>query len=569
MSSPRFASWWRRNGITAAHPARCTPRRPRRPRDPTSMRAAQRVVPAGARAHRSFRRRGLHQGIRRAQRPTGCPWASRPSRRAGRSARFAGGSAKPGFETFEGSGQAQNADGRRRFTLRLHGTTPEGMVRVPGGAVAGMAAGLPDFFIDKFEVTNKAFKRFVDAGGYRDRAVLAGTLSTDGRTLSRGRRPWRSSVTRPAGPGPSTWELGTYPEGQDDWPVRGVSWYEAAAYAQFAGKSLPTVHHWRLAAGLGIHSAILEWSNFSGKGPARVGEFLGIGPYGTFDMAGNVKEWCANAVRRPHATSWAAGGTSRTISISRRMRDWPFDRSDNNGLRLVTLPDPAGCSGRGLWTRRAADARLPPGETGQRRSVRRVRPAVLLRASDLKPTVETSTRASEHWRVERVSYNAAYGGERVIAYLFLPKNAPPPYQTVVYFPHAGGLAAGLIPAGRDGLPRLSGEVGASASVSDVQSHVRTTAEGATSRAQRLARHHDSASEGRRPIDRLPADAPGHRRRSARVLRRQHGRHYRADRARGRSAVQDGRPLVGRITDGRLACPKTTRSTSPRASGRPS
>ncbi len=31
------------------------------------------------------------------------------------------------------------------------------------------------------------------------------------------------------------------------------------------------------------------------------------------------------------------------------------------------------------------------------------------------------------------SYNAAYGGERVIAYLFLPKNARPPYQTVVYF----------------------------------------------------------------------------------------------------------------------------------------
>ncbi len=61
-------------------------------------------------------------------------------------------------------------------------------------------------------------------------------------------------------------------------------------------------------------------------------------------------------------------------------------------------------------------------------------------ASDLKPTVENVDGASDHWRVERVSYNAAYGGERVIAYLFLPKNAKPPYQTVVYFPHAGGLA---------------------------------------------------------------------------------------------------------------------------------
>jgi hypothetical protein len=43
-----------------------------------------------------------------------------------------------------------------------------------------------------------------------------------------------------------------------------------------------------------------------------------------------------------------------------------------------------------------------------------------------------------HWRQEKVSFNAAYGGERVIAYLFLPRNAEPPYQTIVYF--ASGIA---------------------------------------------------------------------------------------------------------------------------------
>ena len=41
-------------------------------------------------------------------------------------------------------------------------------------------------------------------------------------------------------PGPSTWELGMYPDGQDDWPVNGVSWYEAAAYAAYADRQLPT-----------------------------------------------------------------------------------------------------------------------------------------------------------------------------------------------------------------------------------------------------------------------------------------------------------------------------------------
>jgi dipeptidyl aminopeptidase/acylaminoacyl peptidase len=53
--------------------------------------------------------------------------------------------------------------------------------------------------------------------------------------------------------------------------------------------------------------------------------------------------------------------------------------------------------------------------------------------SALQATAERVEETSD-WREEKVSFKAAYGGERVIAYLFLPKNAKPPYQTVVYFP---------------------------------------------------------------------------------------------------------------------------------------
>ena len=60
--------------------------------------------------------------------------------------------------------------------------------------------------------------------------------------------------------------------------------------------------------------------------------------------------------------------------------------------------------------------------------------------TELKPVIESVDDSSEHWRKERVSFAAAYGGERVIAYLFLPRNAAPPYQTVVYFPGAGSLS---------------------------------------------------------------------------------------------------------------------------------
>ena len=58
---------------------------------------------------------------------------------------------------------------------------------------------------------------------------------------------------------------------------------------------------------------------------------------------------------------------------------------------------------------------------------------------DLNVKVESVDDSSPDWRMEKVSYAAAYGGERIPAYLFLPKNAKPPYQVVVAFSGANVL----------------------------------------------------------------------------------------------------------------------------------
>jgi hypothetical protein len=82
---------------------------------------------------------------------------------------------------------------------------------------------------------------------------------------------------------------------EHEYPVGGVSWFEAAAYAEFAGKELPTFHHWFKAFGperVNLFADIAQYSNFEGKGPVAVGALGGISPFGTFDMAGNVREWC-------------------------------------------------------------------------------------------------------------------------------------------------------------------------------------------------------------------------------------------------------------------------------------
>ncbi len=107
---------------------------------------------------------------------------------------------------------------------------------------------LDDFFIGRYEVTNREYKAFVDAGGYRNRDYWKHPFLEDGRELT-----WEEAISElvdPSGqPGPSTWMAGDYPEGQGEHPVSGVSWYEAAAYAEYAGMSLPTRFHWLMAMG--------------------------------------------------------------------------------------------------------------------------------------------------------------------------------------------------------------------------------------------------------------------------------------------------------------------------------
>jgi eukaryotic-like serine/threonine-protein kinase len=135
-------------------------------------------------------------------------------------------------------------------TLHTPEQTPAGMVHVTAGAEPRLAtiAGLHhlpprrlrDFWIDRYEVTNHDFKRFVDAGGYHDPKLWQHRFVDGGRTLT-----FEEAVARftdsTGRPGPATWESGNFLEGQDDLPVRGVSWYEAAAFAEWAGKSLPTI----------------------------------------------------------------------------------------------------------------------------------------------------------------------------------------------------------------------------------------------------------------------------------------------------------------------------------------
>ena len=117
----------------------------------------------------------------------------------------------------------------------------------------------------------------------------------------------------------------------------------------------------------------------------------------------------------------------------------PFDRGASNGFRCALYPTPPRASLLGPVRRTFRDYSLekPVGDE----AFRVIRGAYAYTPRELKASVDEVDDSSPYWRKEKVSFSAAYGDERVPAFVFLPKNAKPPYQALVYHPSAGAVSS--------------------------------------------------------------------------------------------------------------------------------
>lgn len=327
------------------------------------------------------------------------------------------------------------------FPLALAQKAPPGMVYAAGGMWGDFNGFIgwmgpwrfAPYYIDRYEVTNREYQEFVDHGGYENPQYWPTSFQDNGRPLS-----WNNAMTlfrdTTGRPGPSTWAGGHYPEGKAAFPVSGISWFEASAYAAWAGKALPVLGQWYQAADFNNASYTVQLGNLTTGRPAAVGANRDLGPYGTYDMAGNVREWIANTVddhlRFILGGSWKSPNYLYTSPEALS----PFDRSDTNGFRCVrnlgTIPTAAAQPIHRV-TRDFTKYKPVNNDVFDAYKLLYAYPIAPLNAND-----EGVVRETEDWREEKVTFDAAYDGERMAAYLFLPKRVHPPYETVLFFPSA-------------------------------------------------------------------------------------------------------------------------------------
>jgi dienelactone hydrolase len=321
------------------------------------------------------------------------------------------------------------------------------MARIPGGLTRAFLVGsdaatplaLGDFRMDRFEISNAQYKAFVDSGGYANQAMWthpfvdrAGGPLTYEAAVAR-------FVDRTGRPGPATWEGGTFPTGAANLPVGGVSWYEAAAYAKFAKKDIPTIYHWARAATAAGARFIVPYSNLDGTGVLPVGTPRGISLGGVSDLAGNVREWCLNDAGHGERFILGGGWSDPKYAFVDAYAQHPMDRSAINGIRLVRY-EPSDTT--------IALASRPVSRAFT--DYTRVRPvpdvvyAGYVHQFDYDPLplnakVELRDSSAQDWIREKVTFATAYAGERMAAWIFLPRHRTPPFQASVIFGGSDGI----------------------------------------------------------------------------------------------------------------------------------
>jgi serine/threonine-protein kinase len=221
---------------------------------------------------------------------------------------------------------------------------------------------LDAYWIDQTDVTNAMFAQFVSATLYKTDAEKAGAGSAFNVAGGYWTKTAGADWQHPRGPSSTI-------TGQAKRPVVQVSWNDAKAYCEWAGRQLPTEAQWEKAArgadgktypwgNYAPNASVLDFYNLEKKDIVEAGRYtFGASPYRALDMAGNVNQWVADWYSDTYYASspsqnptGPASGTLRTqrgsswwddaqnVRVARRAWRSPEAQADNLGFRCARLP---------------------------------------------------------------------------------------------------------------------------------------------------------------------------------------------------------------------------------------
>tara|TARA_B110000285_G_scaffold183047_1_gene207047 strand:- start:1512 stop:3761 length:2250 start_codon:yes stop_codon:yes gene_type:complete len=204
------------------------------------------------------------------------------------------------------------------------------------GVYFGSNIKIDAFGVSKKEVSNYEFKTFIESGGYENPDYWDFPIIINGHEYSFDEA--KSLFTDRYGKsGPKNWSYGEYPDGEGEFPVNGVSWFEARAYAKYKSLDLPNIYQWLDAALLsGFTSKLpeLKNSNYNSTKLKNV-KFQSANLNLLPNIAGNVREWVINPHGSDRRSILGGAFNANEYTFNSFYSLNPLDRSVQNGFRLV------------------------------------------------------------------------------------------------------------------------------------------------------------------------------------------------------------------------------------------
>jgi DNA-binding winged helix-turn-helix (wHTH) protein len=333
--------------------------------------------------------------------------------------------------------------------LPASGQVPEGMVFVPAGNYRLPLVGsyndtdLGEFYIGRTEVSNGEYADFVAMGGYRNEDFWQDLEEQQGADADAMRSRFVDTTGKP---GPAGWVGGTFPQGEGDLPVTGVSWYEAMAYARFRGMQLPTARHWARAA-LGIDEGrwplardLLNVARTSSPGPGPVDDDTAMSTWGAVNLIGNVREWTTSSNGQARL-SLGVGFSGPQWQYANPTVRLPAERAADQGFRLALYDDSV------VAERPMMAGAVPAVPDVSASAFDEFRQKFHYPAGSVIPAMveRGSSEVEREWLRERYTIDSEELAEPLPVLVFRPRHSARPLQPVIFLP-PGDSYAGSFPS---------------------------------------------------------------------------------------------------------------------------